>query len=79
MKPGHVPTMIANRFAVEAGQRVRIAFGEQHEGEDAYHQAVSLSREDALELANLLVILSAGGDLARPSNHEVNQPEMEVR
>jgi hypothetical protein len=54
-----VPTLNANRFLVQSGERLRLAFGEQHDGEDSFHQAVSLSREDALELAGLITKLLA--------------------
>lgn len=52
-----VATMLANRFMVQAGERVRITFGEAHADGDHFHQAVSLSREDALELATMLAKL----------------------
>lgn len=54
-----VPTILANRFLVQSGERVRLSFGEQHDGEDTFHQAVSLSRDDALELAGLITKILA--------------------
>lgn len=58
-----VMTQHANRFTLAMGERVRIAFGERGaDGEDYYHQAVSLSRADAVELAAMLANLVLGPD-----------------
>lgn len=52
-----VATVVANRFMVEFADRVRLTFGEAHADGDQYHQAVSLSRDDAMELAALIARL----------------------
>lgn len=61
-----VPTVLANRFSLQVTDRVRIAFGEVLADEggssEHFHQAVSLTRRDALELAGMIaeLVLAAG-------------------
>ncbi len=56
-----------NRFHVYVEETTRIAFGESVGGGDVkYHAAISLSRSNAVELANLLLKF-----LAVPAEKEV--------
>ncbi|TAK08505.1 MAG: hypothetical protein EPO38_11065 [Rhizorhabdus sp.] len=53
-----VSSFFADRFYIEFGGRVRIAFGETVADGKRYHSAVSLLPADAIELATLILRLS---------------------
>jgi hypothetical protein len=66
--PEAVPPVAANRFWVTASDRVRLSFGEAGPAGDVYHQAVSLSRADALELAGTLARLLVEAQAQKPED-----------
>lgn len=72
-----VATVLANRFMVQVGDRVRITYGEAHDDGDHYHQAVSLSRDDALELASVIyrILTPNAGEVPTPESPLAAAPE----